>query len=206
LVTLFGSPPRCERKHMQTDVKERGYSFRVLDFVDRQISRLEGFMLALGVILMATNTIIGVISRFIFNHSIAFTEELNTIFIVVVTFAGISYAARQGRHIRMSAIFDTLPDWTRKVFMIGISAITAAFMFFLCYYAVEYIYTLIQRGRIMPALGVPIWWAYIWVPVGFFVTGVQYLLTVIKNIREKDIYLSTDVLDGYGDIDADIEV
>ena len=191
---------------MQTDTKKRGYSFRVFDFIDRQISRLEGFMLALGVILMATNTIIGVVSRFIFNHSIAFTEELNTIFIVIVTFAGISYAARQGRHIRMSAIFDTLPDWMRKIFMIGISAITAAFMFFLSYYAVEYITTLIERGRIMPALGTPIWWAYIWVPVGFFVTGIQYVLTVIKNIREKDIYLSTDVLDGYGDIDADIEV
>ncbi len=191
---------------METDTKKRGYSFRVLDFIDKQINRLEGFMLALGVMLMATNTIIGVVSRFVFNHSIAFTEELNTIFIVIVTFAGISYAARQGRHIRMSAIFDTLPDWTRKVFMIGISAITAGIMFFLCFYAIEYINTLIQRGRIMPALGTPVWWAYIWVPVGFFITGVQYVLTVIKNIREKDIYLSTDVLDGYGDIDADIEV
>ncbi|NLC28808.1 MAG: TRAP transporter small permease [Campylobacteraceae bacterium] len=191
---------------MESDRKNSNYSFSVFNFIDTQISRLEGFMLAIGVILMAANTIIGVISRFIFNHSIAFTEELNSMFIAIVTFAGISYAARQGRHIRMSAIFDTFPDWLRKALMIGISAVTAAFMFFLSYYAIEYISTLMSRGRIMPALGVPIWWAYAWVPVGFFITGVEYVLTVIKNLREKDIYLSIDVLDGYGDIDADIEV
>ncbi|MBN2963399.1 TRAP transporter small permease [Sulfurospirillum sp. T05] len=186
--------------------KKATYSSIVFRFVDTQISRLEGFMLAVSVVLMAANTIAGVISRFVFNYSFSFTDELNSIFIILVTFSGISYAARQGRHIRMSAIFDTFPDWLRKGFTIIISAITAAVMFFLCYYAVEYIQTLMQRGRIMPALGIPIWWAYVWVPVGFFVTGVQYVLTVVKNLREKDIYLSTDMLDGYGDIDADIEV
>ena len=191
---------------MEPKEKKVRYSSIVFNFIDTQISRLEGFMLAVGVVLMAVNTIAGVVSRFIFNYSFSFTDELNSIFIVIITFAGISYAARQGRHIRMSAIFDTLPDWMRKAFTIGISAITAAVMFFLCYYALEYIGTLMQRGRIMPALEIPIWWAYVWVPVGFFVTGVQYALTVVKNLREKDIYLSTDVLDGYGDIDADIEV
>ena len=75
-----------------------------LDFIDLQISRLEGIMLAVGVIAMTVNTIAAVISRFVFNNAITFTDELNVIFIVVVTYAGLSYAARNGRHIRMSAI------------------------------------------------------------------------------------------------------
>jgi TRAP-type C4-dicarboxylate transport system permease small subunit len=45
----------------------------------------------------------------------------------------------------------------------------------------------------MPALGVPVYLIYLWVPVGFFVTGVQYALTMIKNLREKEIYLSTNL-------------
>jgi TRAP-type C4-dicarboxylate transport system permease small subunit len=182
------------------------YSSGVLGFVDRQISRLEGLMLAVSVLLMAVNTMVGVVSRFVFDHSLVFTEELNSIFIVMVTFAGISYAARHGRHIRMSAIFDTFPDWLRKGFMIGIATLTAAMMFFLCYYAVMYISNIYSKGRIMPALGISVYWMYIWVPVGLFMTGVQYVLTAIQNLRQKDIYLSTEVLDGYGDIDADIEV
>jgi hypothetical protein len=35
------------------------------------------------------------------------------------------------------------------------------------------------------------------VPVGFFMTGVQYALTAIKNLLDKDIWLSTLVIEGY---------
>jgi TRAP-type C4-dicarboxylate transport system permease small subunit len=142
---------------------------------------------------MAVNTIINVISRFLFNHSIIFGEELNSTFILLVTFAGIGYAARHGRHIRMSAIYDHLPMKTRKVLMTIIVAITAFFMLFLAYFAAQYIYNVFSKGRIMPALGVPVYLVYLWVPVGFFITGIQYALTMVKNFKEKDIYLSTNL-------------
>ena len=41
-------------------------------------------------------------------------------------------------------------------------------------------------------------------PVGFFVTGTQYFLTAIKNVIEKDVYLSTNVLEGYEETEAEI--
>jgi TRAP-type C4-dicarboxylate transport system permease small subunit len=114
--------------------------YRLLDSIDNGIAKLEEYIMAIGVILMAVNTIINVISRFIFNHSIIFAEELNSTFILLVTFAGIGYAARHGRHIRMSAVYDHLPDKTRKILMPIIVAVTAFFMFFLAYYAVQYLY------------------------------------------------------------------
>ena len=165
----------------------------LLDLIDAGIARLEEVIMALGVILMAINTIANVISRFFFNHSIVFAEELNSIFILLVTFAGIGYAARHGRHIRMSAIYDHLPRTTRKVLMTLITAVTAAVMLFLAWYAVIYIVGLYAKGRIYPALGIPIYLSYVWVPVGFFITGIQYALTCVKNIRESDIYLSTNL-------------
>ena len=59
-------------------------------------------------------------------------------------------------------------------------------------------------GRVLPALQIPVWWIFVWVPVGFFVTGAQYLLTAIKNIIEKDVYLSTNVLEGYDETEVEI--
>lgn len=165
----------------------------ILDTIDYGIAWLEEVIMAIGVILMAVNTIANVVSRFVFNHSLVFAEELNSIFILLVTFAGIGYAARHGRHIRMSAIYDAMPQPVRKVLMIIITAVTAAFMLGLAWYSVEYIINLYSKGRIYPALGIPIWISYVWVPVGFFVTGIQYALTTVKNLQEKDIYLSTDL-------------
>jgi C4-dicarboxylate transporter DctQ subunit len=165
----------------------------ILDAFDGFIARIEEFMMATGVILMAVNTIANVISRFVFNHSIIFAEELNSVFILLVTFAGVGYAARHGRHIRMSAIYDSLSDSKRKFMMILITGVTSVCMLFLGYFAVEYIIGLQSKGRVMPALGVPVYLVYLWVPVGFFVTGIQYALTMVKNIREKEIYLSTNL-------------
>jgi C4-dicarboxylate transporter DctQ subunit len=103
-----------------------------LGTIDSLISRVESFALAAGVLLMAANTVANVIGRFIFQNSIFFTEELNRIIIVLITFAGVSYAARQGRHIRMSAIFDSLPVKPRKLLMIVIALVTSLAMFALC--------------------------------------------------------------------------
>lgn len=185
---------------------QRGKLAKFLDFIDLHISRFESFILAIGVIMMALNTIAGVISRFIFNDAMVVTDELNQMFIVLVTFAGISYAARQGRHIRMSAIYDALPTNIRKILMIIMALSTAIIMFALCYFSIQYNLSIYEKGRILTSLGIPAYFMYLWVPVGFFVTGIQYSLTVIKNLREKDVYLSTNVLDGYCDVNTDIEV
>jgi len=169
----------------------------ILGMLDDVVSRIESVMLAFGVLLMAANTVINVVGRFVFQHSLFFSEELNRILIILITFAGISYAARQGRHIRMSAIFDMMPAPVRKLVMIVIAAVTSLAMFALCYFAVRYIMSVAASGRVLPALAIPVYWIFLWVPVGFFMTGVQYALTAIKNIFDKDIYLSTQVLEGY---------
>ena len=175
-----------------------------LGTIDNAISWLESVMLAAGVLLMAANTIANVVGRFVFQSSIFFSEELNSVLIILITFAGISNAARHGRHIRMSAIFDALPPRPRKVLMIFIAFVTAVFMFGLAWYALQYIMTQAGRGRLLPALQVPVWWTLVWVPFGFFMTGLQYLLTAIKNIIEPDIYLSTSVLEGYDDNEREV--
>jgi TRAP-type C4-dicarboxylate transport system permease small subunit len=179
---------------------------KALDFTDVLISKFEGIMLALGVIAMTINTIAAVISRYVFNSAITFTDELNMIFIVVVTYAGLSYAARNGRHIRMSAIYDAMPTKTRKMLMIVMASITSAFMFLLSFYSYHYIVEVYESGRIVPALGLPVFYIYLWAPVGFFLTGLQYAFTVIKNLREPDVYLSTHIKDGYSEKASDIEI
>jgi len=176
----------------------------VLGTIDNTIARIESVMLAVGVLLMALNTVANVVGRFVFQYSLFFSEELNRILIILITFAGISYAARHGRHIRMSAIYDALPPKGRKVLMIVIALVTSLFMFGLCYYSFFYILTQAGRGRVLPSLQIPVWIPLVWVPVGFFMTGLQYLLTAIKNVISKDTYLSTSVLEGYDDNEMEV--
>ena len=78
----------------ETENNSRGVT-GILDAIDSVIARMEEFIMATGVIMMAINTITNVISRFVFNHSIIFAEELNSVFILLVTFAGGWFMDRQ---------------------------------------------------------------------------------------------------------------
>ena len=167
----------------------------VLGRIDKAIARVEAVLLAAGVLLMALNTMANVVGRYLLGQSLYFSEELNQALIVLITFAGISYAARHGRHVRMSALFDALPDRPKKLLMILIALITAAGMYLLAWYALDYVMTQAQRGRVMPALHVPLWWTIVWVPLGFFLTGTQYLLTVVRNLRDEGVWLSSATRD-----------
>lgn len=168
-----------------------------LGVMDMGIARVEAILLAAGVLLMALNTVINVIGRYAFGESVFFSGEVNQAMIILITFAGISYAARHGRHIRMTAFFDALPPAPRKALMVGISLVTAAAMFLLTWYAVDYVTTQATRGRVLPALRIPVWWIIVWAPLGFFLTGLQYGLTAIKNLIHPEIWLSTSTKEGY---------
>lgn len=187
-----------------TDKEHKSMLPGFLGQIDTVIGRVEAVILAVGVLLMAFNTVGNVIGRFVFQYSFFFTEEVNRILIIMITFAGIGYAARHGRHIRMSAIYDALPIRTRKIMMILITVITALTMFALCYFSIGYILKVASSGRVLPSLQIPVYLIFLWVPVGFAVTGIQYALTTVKNILEKDVYLSTHMLEGYDDEEIEV--
>lgn len=88
--------------------------------------------------------------------------------------------------------------------MIVVSIITALIMLALAYFSFQYITSVYERGRILPALGFEIWWIYIWVPLGFAITALQYFLTAYKNLISDEVYLSSGVVDGYTDHEHDI--
>lgn len=169
-----------------------------LGWLDLWLGRAEALILGAGVLLMALNTVANVVGRFVFQHSFFFTEEVNRILIVMITFAGIGYAARHGRHIRMSALFDALPAEGRRWLMLLIALVTSLVMFALAFLSVRYIDSVASSGRVLSSLQIPVWWIFLWVPVGLGVTGVQYLLTAVRNLLSSEgAYLSTEVKDGY---------
>ncbi|KIC28103.1 MULTISPECIES: TRAP transporter small permease [unclassified Leisingera] len=171
----------------------------IAGMIDTWVSRIEAFLLAAAVMLMAMNTMSNVVGRYFFQQSLFFSEELNRVLIILVTFSGIGYAARHGRHIRMSAVFDALPAALRKKMMIVIALVTAAVMYALFWFSIDYVFfNVAPKGRVLPALGIPVYWSYLLVPLGFFIAGTQYALTALKNLSGTGTYLSTHVREGYG--------
>ena len=176
-----------------------GGILKPLGVLDNVIARGEALILGVGVLLMAAVSIGNIFGRFFLGESLFFAEELNQFLIILITFIGIGYAARQGRHIRMSAIYDALPDAARKVLMVVIALVTAAAMFVLAWYSYLYVVSVYDTGRISASLRIPFYITQVWVPFGFVITGIQYVMTAIVNLTQPDVYLSSSVIDSYDD-------
>jgi len=90
---------------------------RLATFVAAAVERIEEILLSSSVLLIAAMTIANVFCRSLLGFSLAVTDEVAQVAIIVLCFTGLSYAAGKGRHIRMTAIYDMLPPVARKSMM-----------------------------------------------------------------------------------------
>ena len=147
--------------------------------------------LSISTALLAILLIANVIARTFF-QAIYFAEEVSEFLIIFTTFVGVSYAARKARHIRMGAFLDSMPPKVEKVFIYIISSINALVMFLMAYHSWNYMMSTKLMNQTTQALRMPYWITLVIVPIGFFSAGIQYVRTVIKNIKEEDVWQSPE--------------
>jgi len=169
--------------------------------IDDFVSLLTEWILSVGIMLMAVILIANIIARKVFSNSIPAADEIGAILIIVVTFSGIGYAARKGRHIRMSALFDAVSFKAQKALIIIISSVTCITYLYVCYISYEYIAHTKMLGRVTSALELPAWIILVVVPIGFGLGAIQYFLNLIMNIKEPQLYIGTEKTAG-GDDDV----
>lgn len=158
--------------------------------LDWLLEKLEAFILASSILLMALNSVGNVFGRYLFNQSLYFSEELNQFLIIFVTFIGCSYAARQNRHISMSAFVEHLTGRPAAASLLLINLLTAILLLWLTWASVGYVQSAARIGRASSALQMPLHYIYLVVPLGLGMTGLQFLrhaltqLLVLLGLRE----------------------
>ncbi len=140
---------------------------------------------------LAILLIVNFIARELFT-SIYFAEEISEFLVIFTTFVGLSYGVRRGRHIRMGAFLEAMNPKVEKVFIVIISLVSAAVMFYMMRASYEYLMHSMQRAHETPALRLPSWVFYAITPVGFGLAGVQFLRTILKNLTEKETWISPE--------------
>ena len=179
--------------------------FAVIRKINAGMKKIEEFIVGYGTIALAVLIIANVVGRNVFGYSLYFVEETNTFLIIYITFVGTSYAARNGRHIRMSALSDLVPKKFEKAMVYIMTLGTFIFMGWITWISAKYIYDIFTSGRQSSLLQVPLWRVWIIVPIGLGLTTIHYLMAFLKNIKEEDVWMSFDEKSEYGDVQAVID-
>jgi TRAP-type C4-dicarboxylate transport system permease small subunit len=136
----------------------RGGSFeRVLVTLNRWIVIA---MMAVMVLLVFMN----VVSRYIFNHSIIWAEEVSQYLMIWVAFLGAGLALRQGRHVAVEMLQDRLPPTARRMTRHLVALLLILFMGILTVLGFRFAHFAWDQET--PVLNIPLGVPYLAVPIG----------------------------------------
>ena len=119
--------------------------------------KIEEIAMAAGMAAIALITGANVLTRYLTNISLAFTEEYSIALMVFVTIIGAGYAAARGTHIRIAFLVDKLrPESQRKAEIVATSLLAFTFAM-LVVFGTRLAWDDYRFEVLTPGLGQPQW-------------------------------------------------
>jgi TRAP-type C4-dicarboxylate transport system permease small subunit len=137
--------------------------------------RIDHWLAAIFLFVMASIAFVNVLSRYIFHFSFAATEEITINLFVWLTVIGSGIAFERGSQLGMVTLYRVFPLKMKKTFTVINAGLSAVLFILVDWYMIQAIYeelTLFQATS--AALAVPVWIYYVGVPVFsvFVFTGI----------------------------------
>lgn len=147
---------------------------------------LERVLLAAAMAAMALITAANVVTRYLSDISLAFTEEYSVALMVVVAMLGTALATAGGRHIRIGFFVDQLPPARRRAAEImGLGLLILCFGLIL-WYGGRMVWDEYDFEALSPGLGHPQWLYTVWLPVLAVLVIGRAMGRVIRLARGED--------------------
>jgi len=110
-------------------------------------------------------TLLNVVTRYLTEQSLAWTEEISIVLMVVMTLAGAAAAMARDAHIRIEALYDSgTPARRRRLRMLS-AAVTALVFVVLTLLFLRMVADEMQWHETSMGLGVPRWWFTAFAPL-----------------------------------------
>lgn len=149
----------------------------------------EKLELSICILLMSLMTIIifiQVIMRYVMANSLVWSEELARYLFIWLIYMGISYGAKIMKHIKIEAALGMFPKKTRPVVVILGDILFLGFSLFIAYTAFIVVQKQLVLGQTSPAMQMPMWVIYAAPMVGFSLTAIRQIQTILYRVREMN--------------------
>ena len=141
---------------------------------------IEGALGAGLMALMCLITFANVVTRYLTNVSLAFTEEFSVALMVVLALVGAAAAFAKGQHLRMGFAADKLPPVPRLWLEALVLLLGLALFGLLAWYGARLAWDEFQFEVSSSGLGIPQWLYTMWLPV---LSGVVCLRIAGRAVR-----------------------
>ncbi len=145
---------------------------------------LEEMLGATLLLVMAVLAFANVITRYVFEYPLAFTEEIEVNALVWLTLFGTASAFRRRRHLRMLFFQDNFSHEIRKILNIGIALMGAGLFTALGYLGYKQVLDERFLEITSESLNYPQWIYTVCIPIGCVLIVFRILEAAIAEMRE----------------------
>ena len=144
----------------------------------RLLSRLVESLVILIAGLIVVIVTAEVTLRYLFSHSMIFTEELSRYLMVWIVFLGSALAIRDGSHIRIQILVNRLGPRMQQTVKLAAQALMIAFLIFITVEGLKILPRQLQQACI--TIDISLFYFYLAIPVGS-VLMIIFILPVIRQ-------------------------
>ena len=148
------------------------------------LEKIEKFVACVCVSVMAVLVFANVIARYVFNHSLAVSDEISTYLFVLMSFMGTAIAARRRAHLGLSIITDRVSPRARLVINISMYGISALFCLLIVIFGVQMVISQYQMAQETATMQWPEWIYGYFVPVGAAFAAIAFLEGMADMYKE----------------------
>lgn len=150
----------------------------------KRLENLDEYLLMALLFASTALIFVQVVMRYVFMNSLSWSEELARYMYVWQTWLAASYAVRKGRHLRITSLTDKLKAPTSIIIELAVIVLWFCFSVYLCAKSVDLVSMIRMQGQTSPAMDMPMWFAYLAVPVGTALMALRLVQSFAQNIRK----------------------
>lgn len=152
--------------------------------LDHIFDKLEEYVCFVTLAIMSVAVLWQIINRSFLGRPFPYGEELARYMMVWATMLGTSAGVKIGAHVGVDALILAIRPKYRVAVTLATSGIALAFFVFVGYLSIEITIGIRETGQISPALQMPMWLAYLALPVGFALCFFRQYQLVVQKLRE----------------------
>lgn len=145
---------------------------------------LEEYFLIVSLSVVGILMFIQVIMRYVFSNSLSWSEELARYMHQWLIWVGASYGVKKSRLIRIEIIKGKVAKRINRIIEIVVILACIIFCVFLLVKGNEMTNKILSFGQVSPALGLPMGFPYMSIPVGSSLMIVRYLEKLYETARD----------------------
>jgi TRAP-type C4-dicarboxylate transport system permease small subunit len=163
---------------MRRQRKERRAVWRWLD------DNFEETICAGLLLFMATLAFLNILTRYLTNFSLAFSEEIEVSLLVYLTMLGTAAGFKRGIHLGLVFLVNWLPRPAQRWLRLGGTGLASGLFLALLYFSIRQIQDEISMATTSEALAIPQWWYTVGLPLGSIIILFRIIQATHRALRE----------------------